>query len=146
MCKVCSKCGKSQALELFSRDSSSADGLATWCKECVSIAGKKHYLKDLRATLFRSARANAATRGIEFTIELSDLPDLPTHCPVLGLPLQVGSKGRSDNSPSLDRIDNAKGYVPGNLVIVSWRANRLKGSATVDELQKLAAFYTKETK
>lgn len=146
MSRVCTNCRKAKPLEFFSRDNSSPSGHATWCKECVGLAGKKHYLKDLRATLFRSAKANAKVRGIEFTIELSDLPDLPTHCPVLGLPLQVGSKGRSDNSPSLDRIDNAKGYVPRNLVIVSWRANRLKGSATVDELQKLAAFYTKEIK
>jgi hypothetical protein len=41
-------------------------------------------------------------------------------------------------SPTLDRIDNSKGYIVGNVWVISMRANRLKSDATVDELMMLA--------
>jgi hypothetical protein len=88
----------------------------------------------------RTARWNAKNRGREFSIELSDLPEVPERCPVFGTPLR--SDGRTDDRPSLDRIDNSRGYVPGNVIFVSYRANRLKGDATPDELQQLANFYS----
>uniref|UniRef100_A0AB74UMJ1 Uncharacterized protein n=1 Tax=Caulobacter phage BL57 TaxID=3348355 RepID=A0AB74UMJ1_9VIRU len=46
-----------------------------------------------------------------------------------------------DHSPSLDRIDNALGYVPGNVVVVSWKANRLKNSGSLQDLKALLTFY-----
>jgi hypothetical protein len=47
----------------------------------------------------------------------------------------------SPNSPSLDRIDNSKGYIEGNVIVVSWRANNLKRDASIQELQKIVEFY-----
>jgi hypothetical protein len=37
----------------------------------------------------------------------------------------------------LDRIDPTKGYVKGNVWIVSHRANTLKGNTTHDELKAI---------
>jgi hypothetical protein len=88
---------------------------------------------------FRTARGNAKKKKREFSIELSDLPEVPEKCPVFGTPLRLD--GSIDELPSLDRFDNSRGYVPGNVIFVSRRANRLKGDATPDELQKLAHFY-----
>jgi len=48
-----------------------------------------------------------------------------------------------DAAPSIDRVDNSKGYVPGNVRIISWRANRLKNDATVEEME-LIIKYMKE--
>ena len=42
-----------------------------------------------------------------------------------------------------DRIDPKKGYVKGNIIVVSMRANRIKTDATVDEIRKVADFYEK---
>ena len=77
-----------------------------------------------------------------FTIKAADIV-VPTHCPILGLPLYstLGKKGGGPNSPSLDRIEPALGYVPGNIVVISNRANRLKSDATIEELRKIASFY-----
>ena len=47
----------------------------------------------------------------------------------------------TEGSPSVDRIDPNGGYVRGNIVVVSWRANRLKGNAMVNELRAIADFY-----
>ncbi len=76
----------------------------------------------------------------------TDLMPLPTHCPVLGTKLEYGpGRGRklyaNGAAASLDRIRNEDGYVRGNVIIVSLRANLLKGQATIDELQKIADFY-----
>lgn len=102
---------------------------------------------DWARRILASAKWRATRYGIPFNLEVADIV-VPTHCPILGVPLVIhrghGSlKGGQPNSPSLDRIDNAKGYVRGNVIVVSYRANRIKCDATVNELEALAAFYRK---
>lgn len=88
--------------------------------------------------LYNRTRSGATSRGIEFTIRESDLH--PTsRCPILDIVLDYPSllvRGNA-STPSVDRIDNAKGYVPGNVQIISHRANILKNDATLAELQAL---------
>ena len=92
--------------------------------------------------MLSTARRRAKVAGLEFTITKADFPTLPTHCPVLGIELQYGGgQGkRTDASASLDRKDCARGYVPGNVEIMSWRANNLKADATLEELRRLVAY------
>lgn len=87
--------------------------------------------------LFKAARARAAKKGIEFNIEIEDII-IPEVCPVFGIPLFASIGAATDNSPSLDRIDNTKGYVKGNVQVLSNKANRLKGDATPEEIKRLA--------
>lgn len=96
------------------------------------------------ARLITAAKERAKRRGISFTIVKEDILPLPTHCPVLGI--KLGTKygdgcGGKHGSYSLDRIDNTEGYIPGNVIVVSWRANNLKRDATMEELQKVVDFY-----
>lgn len=51
-----------------------------------------------------------------------------------------------DHTPTLDRIIPKLGYVPGNVIIVSARANRIRNDATVDELYKVYKFYAAKIK
>jgi len=93
-------------------------------------------------------RSRATANGIPFSISEADFAELPTHCPALGIELQYDGnrgKGAFDDSPSLDRIVPSLGYVPGNVVIISQRANRIKNDATVEELVKIAEFFSKLT-
>lgn len=62
-------------------------------------------------------------------------------CPVFNEPFFYGLRpnGKPTHyAPSLDRIDSAKGYVVGNIAVVSWRANKVKSDATADELEAVA--------
>ena len=88
--------------------------------------------------LFSLAKNRAKRKGWVFTLS-SPLP-IPRVCPVLGIELAVccGDKWRS---PSYDRIDSTKGYIEGNVIVVSYRANILKNNATPEELSLLAEFY-----
>lgn len=78
-------------------------------------------------------RASAKHRGIEFTITEKDIV-ANTHCPYLGIPLDGRDR---DHQLTFDRIDNNKGYVPGNVIVCSGRANRLKSDASIRELETL---------
>jgi|DEB0MinimDraft_6_1074348.scaffolds.fasta_scaffold47078_2 hypothetical protein len=84
------------------------------------------------------ARCRARDKGIEFSITHEDVEKL-THCPVFGTELNYEPQPSafSHNAASLDRIDNSKGYVPGNVTIMSLRANTLKRDASVEEIEKL---------
>lgn len=65
---------------------------------------------------------------------------LPTLCPVLGIEILysfAGKKGPRNASPSIDRIDNALGYVKGNVRVISFRANRIRNDASLDELRAI---------
>jgi hypothetical protein len=59
---------------------------------------------------------------------------------VFGIPITKGIGRLSDNSPSLNRIDNDKGYVKGNVEILSNRANRLINDGTLEEFRKIVAY------
>lgn len=105
-------------------------------------AQRKWRKKDPKRGLFRTAQSRAKEKGLDFNISLDDII-IPEYCPVLGLRLvQIISKGhrgktRQDNSMSIDRIDNTKGYVKGNICVISLRANIIKNNATINELEKI---------
>ena len=93
----------------------------------------------LRARKLLLGRANlsASRKGLPFNLTLDDI-QIPAVCPIFGTLLAVSTgRGRSANSPSLDRIIPALGYTRGNVWVISLRANRIKNDASVDELQIL---------
>ena len=51
----------------------------------------------------------------------------------------------SDNSPTLDKFIPSKGYVKGNVQIISWRANNLKNDGSPEEWIKIANWCQQET-
>jgi len=86
--------------------------------------------------LYSIAKRRAKARGIEFTMELEELK-WPETCPLLEIPLNQLHPDL-DYHASIDRIDSSKGYVKGNVMIISHRANRIKSNATAQELALLA--------
>jgi hypothetical protein len=88
---------------------------------------------------FASKKANSRRTGIKFTIDFGDLV-WPSYCPVLGIPINYLSPGISENSPSIDQIVPGKGYVPGNVAVMSWRANRIKNDGTLEEHEKIVTW------
>jgi hypothetical protein len=93
--------------------------------------------------LYNRLKQSAKKRDIEFNLSLNDLNDLgfPLTCPILGIVLQHNTGSPKDNSYSIDRIDSSKGYVPGNIVVISFRANRIKNDSTLSELKSLVEYY-----
>lgn len=100
-------------------------------------------VENRERVLFNNARNSAKRRGLVFAIKVSDI-SIPTRCPVLGIPLAATRGKRRPDSPSLDRMDNTKGYLPDNIVVVSWKANDLKSYGTPEDHRAIADFYGKK--
>ena len=109
---------------------------------------KAHREANIEKYMFREARYRAKKNNIPFNLTEDYLKRIyPSDmiCPVLGFEMSVGvdENGWKDTSPSLDRIIPEKGYVQGNVVVVSMRANLIKTNATPEEIRKVADFYEK---
>ena len=109
------------------------------CRKCNS-AYMNSYLQARRRRepekeLWRRAKERASSFGLEF--DLTHPPALPLRCPVLGITLTPGGR-RRNSSPSLDRIDPQRGYIKGNVRVISDRANRLKGNRNLEEVRALS--------
>jgi hypothetical protein len=87
--------------------------------------------------MFRAAKKRAAVKGLAFSLQAADLK-YTSICPVLGIPLDWNSTIAKGDSPSLDRINPALGYIPSNTWVISLKANTIKSNATPSELQKVA--------
>lgn len=88
--------------------------------------------------LWTAAKMRAEKSGIPFSIEIKDVV-IPTHCPVLGIELEQGG-ATTPSSPSIDKLIPALGYVPGNIEVISWRANKIKSDASLAELEAITAW------
>ena len=114
-------------------------------KQYISKKRKKNHKKDPRIRLREHARRRALDKGIEFDIKTyKDVPKVPMFCPALGIPLYVGEGVCTSNSPSLDRIDSTKGYVLGNVMMMSRLANCMKQNATSEQLINFSKYMLSE--
>jgi hypothetical protein len=108
------------------------------CRACDRATQLARAIAAPERPMWEKARQRAQKAGVPFTIQLGDIL-IPPFCPVLGIPIQrnTGARGSSDSSPTLDRIEPQRGYVVGNVAVISWRANRIKNDATLIELQRI---------
>jgi hypothetical protein len=143
MCKICRRSYRKDAKKLYDRE---------YYKK-----NREHYLElyrkwsedNLERKLWHSCKNRAKEKGLEFNIEISDIV-IPKFCPVLGLPIDTHAEAGTGSGhrvnpykPSVDRIDNTKGYIKGNIRVISWRCNTLKSDATLNEIERIY-FYMKE--
>jgi hypothetical protein len=90
-------------------------------------------------TRLPSLRYRAKQKNFPFDLTVEDLIlAYNKTCPYLGMELRIDAPPNSRNSLSIDRIDSSKGYVKGNIEIISTQANKMKDNATRDELVKFA--------
>lgn len=162
--KQCNTCKTHKALFEFSKNNTSKDGLQYRCRSCdknyqskrreenknTSLEyGRKYQAKrrqdfDYRLRmLLNASKQRASLKNREHTITLEDIKELypvDGKCPVFGFDLEFNSGGFRETSPSIDRIDSSKGYTKDNIQIISWKANRIKSYATVEELETVVSY------
>ena len=91
--------------------------------------------------MLQHARNRAELYNRDFDITVDDIY-IPKTCPVLGMKLVHGWED-DENSPTLERIDNNKGYLKENIMVVSALSNRIKNSATPKQILTVGWFYKK---
>lgn len=94
---------------------------------------RKSRIKNFTTPMLNAAKLRAKKKGLEFNLTKEDLV-IPEICPILEVPFVYGTSKNYDYSPSLDRIDNSKGYTKDNVWIISNKANRMKNSSSLKEL------------
>ena len=103
-------------------------------KEGIAAYRMEHPVR----TMLYAAKQRAIAAGLSFDLVETDI-HISELCPVFGTPFMRGTRENCTNSPSLDRIDSAKGYVRGNVWVISSRANTIKSDASLVELKQLVA-------
>jgi len=114
-------------------------------KEVILQQNKNSRTKRKNYILLQQAKNRAIKFNLEFTLSIEDII-IPNICPVLGVELKLDNIKLSDNSPTIDRIDNTKGYTKNNIKIISWRANRIKNNSTIEDLLLILNYMKKENK
>lgn len=150
----CYTCKVDKELDEFSKRNSKL-GRVSNCKLCEARYKKAYYNKNKArwrelfldkhdspqgrlSYLVRKSKERGKADGVEHSITEADLQWVDT-CPYLGIQLtHEFGKGQLQTNASLDRIDSTKGYVPGNVQIVSRKANTMKSSASAQELLTFA--------
>lgn len=130
---------------MFFKEASSPDGLRGDCKQCkkktTDAWSVQNPITVQTANMITNARKRAKDKKIPFDLDSNYIRSIvPSHCPVFGIPLEwstLRNNGHTPlpNSPSLDRIDPDRGYVKGNVWIISNKANMIKSNATHEELK-----------
>lgn len=154
--KKCSRCLEVKPHSDFNKRGE-RDTLRSHCKLCVKATCKKYkeytperkkyclnkgreYRKaNPESVMLYMAKVRSKQLGHKFNITVEDI-FIPKYCPVLGLKLEKQNHKSAPNSPSLDRVDNTKGYIKGNVRVISKKANELKRELTLKQLKSLCLY------
>ena len=108
-------------------------------------ASKRYRQKKWEKQRIKGAVHRAKAKNLPFNITeeyVKSITPKDMICPALGIKMNTSVEDL-DSKPSLDRLVPEKGYVKGNVIVVSFRVNRIKTDATPEELMKVAIFYEK---
>lgn len=132
--KVCAMCEQNKNLHHFHNK-------YNICKECRSTKESLQRKENIYQFMWKEARSRAAKFNREFTITPEDIEAIwVSHCPIFGIPLIINTNTAGPNSPSLDRIDNTKGYTPDNIAVVSFKFNSMKRDLTPEILRTMLKY------
>lgn len=90
-------------------------------------------------------KKRAEERGLPCTITSVDIHKAtPDECPVFNTPFVFNGRGQTPQTPSVDRLDPVKGYVPDNIAVISAKANTIKNVYKADDVWRVALWLTEK--
>lgn len=155
----CSNCKLNKEEKEFYKRTDTKRGYTSHCRDCYkekvnsrlisenmtySDLYRKYYINNPNKYILSQTKSSAKQRGIDFDLDIDDII-IPEYCPILKVKLDT-SKTKLQNMyvPSVDRIDNSKGYIKGNIMIISRLANIMKNSATKEQLINFSSYFLKK--
>ena len=112
--------------------------------EKANLINQQWRKKNPARWILTRARGNAKRKNLKFNLTIEDISPLPEKCPVLGIKLRQAQTPQDPNGWSIDRVNNKKGYVKGNIAIISLRANKLKSDGSLKEFKALINWLEKQ--
>jgi hypothetical protein len=162
--KICNICKEEKPFSEFTKNNAASDGLQYKCRSCdvayqfkrrienreENLEYSRKYQQNRRKNfeyrlqmLINASKQRAKNKNREHSITIEDVKAVYPQdgcCPIFGMKLEFNNAGFRESSPSIDRINSEKGYTKGNIQIISWKANRIKGYASLQELEMLVAY------
>lgn len=100
----------------------------------IEKGGRQLFQDNIQKQIYYRVKQSTKKRKLDFNLEPQDII-VPTHCPLLGVELLFDKvDSSSDNYYTVDRIDSSKGYIKGNVQVISRLANTMKNKSTEKEL------------
>jgi hypothetical protein len=144
-CSRCSGCGKEQAYTR--KDHAKQSEVSDWqCKQCVADAKRFSENQPVgdKTRLYRKFKKAAANRGIEFTLnEEQFYEDYDGICSLTGWEISIAY---SEQTASVDRVDNSKGYTQGNIQWVHVMVNMCRNKYELDKFIEMCKAVTNRQK
>jgi hypothetical protein len=169
--KLCSKCGLEKPLAQFNKDRTKRLGVSSQCKPCASQTASEYYTKNSEKIRSRITSYSHSYVPKYYRDRLSRLKNLLTkarlrtkkdfdpsltpkdldelwidqegQCALSGLPLSI--EANQSTTVSLDRIDSTKGYMRGNLQLVTAVVNRMKQEFSQEDFLQMCETITNYT-
>jgi hypothetical protein len=129
--KKCSKCKIIKSFNLFHKNSLEKSGRQAYCKKCVyeNLKQKSRTKKGLLFAIYFTQVSSSKYRGhdlpkyskeclVNWALSQDKFYDLYNEWVISGYP--------KEKTPSVDRLDDSKGYSFDNIQIVDWKTNRQK--------------------
>jgi hypothetical protein len=136
--KECIKCKQILPIEEMVKSKQYKDGIFPYCKPCMKTCSLEQRKNNPLQRILANAKSSAKKRNIEFSLNIEDIV-IPEFCPYLGIKLTItAGEGLLETAATIDRIDNLKGYTKDNIMIISHKANRVKGELSKEMLLYLA--------
>lgn len=136
MNKYCKKCEQHLNINNFTMDNSNYDKLKIYCKSCSSTLKEqwRHNIDSLSSEILSNNKRNSIRRGHNPpTYDRKELDIWLKAQPSFYIIYRewVESGYNSDNKPSLDRLDESKGYSFDNVRLVTWKENQQQNSKNI---------------
>jgi hypothetical protein len=104
----------------------------------------------VKGYMIRNVKYSAKRRNLDFDLSYEDIT-LPKYCPLLNIELNYNNQKNHKilnlgidyqdlsfndiSRATVDRMDNTKGYIKGNIIILSRLANAMKNEANFEQLE-----------
>jgi hypothetical protein len=140
--RICQVCTDVKSLDEFMARSDRSGQQRSTCRECYRRQGRASYWRNRENAFFRHKANRARSRSQSLRVPCDVTADFLESiwtgvCPVFGIYLVWNASRTQEDAPELDRIIPSLGYVKGNVVWLSRRANRLKNNVSAKELRQL---------
>lgn len=148
--KLCPRCERVLGVEHFFRKTSLRSGFDSRCKRCNLLARQSNYAREYAQKkrrpreswevylymLERTARHAAKRRGYQFLLPDGFVAEQYLRqagkCHYSGAQM-THQQTRQPTNASLERLDNAIGYVPDNVVLCCVAINYSRGTMSIEE-------------
>lgn len=125
------------------------------CKKCLyseEVESRKNKMNGtesgdlfyVRKILLNTAKNRSKVKSLDFNLTLDDLVNVKNKvCPISGQSIIYKSGVDYKRSASLDRVDPNKGYISGNVNIISYEGNSLKNRNNLPSTIRIMKYIVK---